>query len=108
MFSERPHTQDLGLERQARLLWVYGWLHWLPRTELVERALQALDIERGEAVREGAAEILAAGTTALCLVIGAFSVAIAARERRRGSPASPFCPRHQTTVWQRTRERSKA
>src|SRR5215208_5827964 len=41
-----------------------------------------------EAVREGAAAgVLAFGTTALCLVIGAFSLAIAARERRRGSPA---------------------
>ncbi len=28
---------------------------------------------------------LAFGTTAICLVIGVFSVAIAARERRRGS-----------------------
>jgi hypothetical protein len=39
-------------------------------------------------VREGAAAwLLALGTTALCLVIAAFSLAIAARERRRGSPA---------------------
>ncbi len=39
-------------------------------------------------MREGhVAAILAFGTTALCLAIGAFSVAIAARERRRGSPA---------------------
>ncbi len=39
-------------------------------------------------MREGAvAGILAFGTTALCLVIGGFSLAIAARERRRGSPA---------------------
>ncbi len=39
-------------------------------------------------MREGAAAgVLAFGTTALCLVIGDFSVAIAACERRRGSPA---------------------
>ena len=39
-------------------------------------------------MREGAvAGILAFGTTALCLVIGGFSLAIDARERRRGSPA---------------------
>ncbi len=39
-------------------------------------------------MREGvAAGVLAFGTTAICLIIGAFSVAIAARERRRGSPA---------------------
>ena len=52
-------------------------------------------------MREGAAAgILAFGTTALCLVIGAFSLAIAARERRRGSPAwawvvpgAPLSPR---------------
>ncbi len=49
MFSERPHTQDLGAENLARLLWVHGWLHWLPRTVLDERALQVLDVERGEA-----------------------------------------------------------
>jgi hypothetical protein len=49
MFSERPHTQDLGAESQARLLWVYGWLHWSPRTELVERALEALGVESGKA-----------------------------------------------------------
>ncbi len=49
MFSERPHTQDLGAESLARLLWIYGWLVWPPRTELVERALQALDIETGAA-----------------------------------------------------------
>ena len=34
-----------------------------------------------------AAGVLAFGTTAICLVIGVFSVAIAARERRRGSAA---------------------
>ncbi len=34
-----------------------------------------------------AAGVLAFLTTAICLVIGVFSVAIAARERRRGSPA---------------------
>jgi len=49
MFSERPHVQDLGAENLVRLLWIHGWLHWPPRTELVERALEALDIERGEA-----------------------------------------------------------
>ena len=39
-------------------------------------------------MREGAAAgILASLTTAICLVIGAFSGAIAARERGRGSPA---------------------
>ena len=49
MFSERPHVQDLGAEGLARLLWIHGWLHWPPRTMLVERALEALDVERGEA-----------------------------------------------------------
>ncbi len=49
MFSERPHVQDLGAEGLARLLWIHGWLRWPPRTELVERALEALDVERGEA-----------------------------------------------------------
>ncbi len=34
-----------------------------------------------------AAGVLALLTTAACLVIGVFSVLIAARERRRGSPA---------------------
>ncbi len=33
------------------------------------------------------AGVLAFGTTAICLVIGVFSVLIAVRERRRGSPA---------------------
>ena len=49
MFSERPHVQDLGAEGLAWLLWIHGWLRWPPRTELVERALEALDVERGEA-----------------------------------------------------------
>ncbi len=49
MFTERPHVQDLGAEGLARLLWIHGWLRWPPRTELVERALEALDVERGEA-----------------------------------------------------------
>lgn len=49
MFSERPHTQDLGAESLSRLLWIHGWLVWPPRTELVERALEVLDVETGAA-----------------------------------------------------------
>ncbi len=49
MFSERPHTQDLGPDSLSRLLWIYGWLEWPPRAELVERALEVLDVETGAA-----------------------------------------------------------
>ena len=49
MSFERPRTQDLGAEGQARPLWLYGWLQRPPRTGLVERALGSLDAERGEA-----------------------------------------------------------
>ena len=49
MFSERPHVQDFGAESLARLLWIHGWLDWPPRTELVERALEALNVEMGAA-----------------------------------------------------------
>ncbi len=47
LFSEHPHTQDLGPERLARLLWIHGWVRWPPTVETVLEALEPLSIERG-------------------------------------------------------------
>ncbi len=48
----RLYNKEFAAPRSAslaRLLWIHGWLHWPPRTVLVERALEALDVKRGEA-----------------------------------------------------------